>query len=449
MNLDGQLQSSSCDFGDGFETQNTPNNDKIEMALLAYQYATQFRDDISRLDANESGYTFVGPDTIDHSGAITALPTTPALTAGQAIAANGAFSWKLNAIAGSVPGGKEVFLELDVTGGDAWISITSLQSLPSRVGDPFDPFDHAWFKSSELTEFIYGSNVPELFVTVVNPSATSSVTAKLGRGFRDLTIPLVVTAPTANQQLSNRVIDVTGTIPSSLLGTVTQVVVRNSFFSGAENLATITGSSFAGRAVIGLGENAIIVEGLNALGDRVTRSVVRRVVGVISGTPAQPNALIESSVVYVLTWDRANDVDLYVTDPQSRTIWFADREIPSVGRLDFDSGFQDPGFGPEVITFFANGPSLPGVFDVDVHYYSDNGLGDPPTDFAVDVILNESNASEKVGFRFVSSSPLTNPDLCTNNVCQPGSTGPSWANDVVRVSCDGATGMDRKCSLIQ
>jgi hypothetical protein len=73
-----------------------------------------------------------------------------------------------------------------------------------------------------------------------------------------------------------------------------------------------------------------------------------------------------------LGWNNTSDLDLWVTDPNNETIYWAESSSSSGGWLDYD---DTDGYGPENI-FWDSGNSIPGVYKVEVDYYSGTGTAE-------------------------------------------------------------------------
>lgn len=247
---------------------------------------------------------------------------------------------------------------------------------------------------------------------------------------------LEIISPVVDHVYNQRVINVKGKIPFEVLDRVENVVITQPNVSGTRNVASISGDEFTGKAVISLGNNSITIVGLDENGQEVTLPVTVPFVGVEHSNPTAVNALVKSNMVYVLSWDtNSTDLDLYVSDPQNRTIWYGNRSISGVGRQNVD---DVNGFGPEVTTFFYDENASEGNYEVNVNYYS----GSPDTYYTVDVLLNEGNSPETVGYRYVAENPLTSASH--GQGFPPYSTSSSWGADVFRIHCRG-TGAEQVC----
>lgn len=66
-----------------------------------------------------------------------------------------------------------------------------------------------------------------------------------------------------------------------------------------------------------------------------------------------------------LSWNQANDIDLWVTDPNGEMIVYYNRNSSSGGELDYD---DTDGYGPENI-YWPSGEAPTGDYLVNVHYY--------------------------------------------------------------------------------
>ena len=427
-NLATHLSSSdwNCEFCDGFGSN---NNNTLVSALLDYQYSTVKQNDISLLDSNEDNTKFNFITTVTQ----TLNPATNQTSLQIGVPANGVRSYTVMSV-GTIPSGKEAFIRVTATGHGAWVSF---------VEDDIN--NSSWIDTTNQTEFVYGHNgtAPELFVTVVNPSTENTTNVSLVVGIRDIpTDVLTIIFPSSNQDYNNRVISVSGTIPASLNGTVSKVLIEQPNISGSMNIANISGSAFSGKAVIRLGQNTISVVGLDSNNNRITSPTTVSFTGIEHSNSTAQNALIKSNMVYVLQWDtNYSDLDMYVTDPSNQTIWYGNRSISGRAHQDID---DVNGYGPEVTTYFTNGNAPAGNYEVNINYYSTHGAS--TTHYTVDVLLNEGSNAPVTGY-FYSSYP-NNPVTSGNHGSgfPPSTTNSSWGADVIKVNCNG-TGEDQNCAL--
>ncbi len=91
------------------------------------------------------------------------------------------------------------------------------------------------------------------------------------------------------------------------------------------------------------------------------------------------NSSAEAADIWVqLTWDKDDtDVDLYITEPgpSNFTLWYMEEVSPDTGaEIDVD---DIDGYGPEHYYLSVNQGHIlyTGIYEVDVHYYSDHGNG--------------------------------------------------------------------------
>jgi hypothetical protein len=99
-----------------------------------------------------------------------------------------------------------------------------------------------------------------------------------------------------------------------------------------------------------------------------------------------------------LTWDTNNtDVDLYVTEPNGNTIYYARSSSSTGGQLDRD---DTNGYGPENIYWLQEAPD--GDYKVSVNYYS----GGPETNYYI--TINTPNKSKTFEGKLVSYRQTNN-----------------------------------------
>jgi hypothetical protein len=223
---------------------------------------------------------------------------------------------------------------------------------------------------------------------------------------------IFVSNPLAGQDVTTHDVQLIGSL-SGALAPSTEV---RAFMKGVEHNVPVVGQNFNHTLPVSAGPNTMIVmAGVNiasqSLWFKNGATLMRDFDGVFS----------TNSLVTTLTWNQDNtDVDLYVTQPDGQTAWFADLVTSHGLTLDFDNV---TGFGPEHITL-ATPPAaqvLPGLYVIRVHYYSSHGTGQAITG-QVSVVVNENQPGqvfEQVSFSIPVSSPANS---------LPGSVGPDWVD---------------------
>lgn len=106
-------------------------------------------------------------------------------------------------------------------------------------------------------------------------------------------------------------------------------------------------------------------------------------------TPQRQNretTLQTGDVQVTLRWNSADDLDLYVRDPDGEIVSFFNREVPSGGQLDVDanSSCRVRNIAPLENTFWPAGSGVPGRYMAIVELYSDCG-SNAPADFTLEV----------------------------------------------------------------
>ena len=436
-----EMNNADCDFGSHL---GTTRSSSLEAALTYYNYATMFRADVNLLDkeGNEGPYKFVESNykfqdpyypTVDEW--LRHTPSTRLLILSKwEIPPAGAVSFWVEGVDGDVPDGKVA--ELAIT--------TSRETLVSLVSD--DPEfgrnrigtdRHAWFSTggTGMSSYVYESaSVPKTFVTLVNPSITSSTTVNSIRfGIVDeLTEVPAITSHDDNATVSNRVVTVAGTIPEAVASRVDAVEVT------ANGVVTHVGmnsdGSFVADVVVALGTNLVRAQGLDSTSAPVTAAKTISIQGVAAASSGR-NALLASRLVLVLRWNTdRTDLDIYSTDKDGDTIWYRNRSEPP-GVLDYD---DTSGFGPEVVSYRETEAAeyVGGRFEVDVHYYS----GSPPTAYTLDVVMNETSGANRRQRRFES---VVDHTVSASSQRGPDGSGRSRHNDILTVTCDD----QRICSV--
>lgn len=419
---------AGCNFGDHFGADKAAS---LEAALAYYNYATQFENKISLLDTGEPDTRFAfDKPSFGFSGYWSstdlwvASGTAVDLLNVSNIPAAGAYSFKVPAVSGQLPAGKiaELIVDSDQT---LFVSIVSadsqFQGLNALGNRP-----HSWFTTTDQASYIYTANntVPELFVTIVNPNLTNRAIVKVSFQIRDAqTATPTITSHATGAQVSNRVITIAGEIPTEARGTTNSVVLTVNGI--ATTVPMNSDGTYSVEAVVTLGQNIIKVQGFN--GATPTTNVKVITLQGVESASAGINALIPSRAVFVLRWNTdQTDVDIYSTDKDNNTIWYSST-IVGPGYLDHD---DTTGYGPEVVSYRATGDTIyiNGTFNLDVHYYA----GSAPTNFTLDVILNETEGDNRRVLRFQSITQLPSGNGSENS---PTGAGASRFNDIVTISC--------------
>ncbi|GAC13861.1 PKD domain-containing protein [Aliiglaciecola lipolytica] len=438
-NLNGLLNGMGCDFGDHFGANNSAS---LASALSFYNVATQLNNSISSLDSNETNIVFpfekpnyrFSPNLSSTVADLLAQPDNTIYTLQNVaqIKSAGAVSFEVPAFTGTMPEGKVAELLIESTS-QVYVSIAS-NDAGFQSTNTIDGVPHTWFSSSLQSSYVYGeglTNLPKLFVTLVNSDEDADATVKVSFKVRDeLNVDTIITSHQSGEDVSDRVISISGNIPDEGQDATTDVHITA---NGITTIVPMSSSgSFEGSVVMSLGANNVKAQGFNG-SSPTTREEIITLNGVAAGSTGV-NALIASRVVFVLRWDTATDIDIYSKDPLAETIWYSDRTA-TLGNLDRD---DTSGYGPEVVSYRADGNTAysNGQFDVDVHYYS----GSPSTNYTIDVILNETEGANRRNYQFNSTTPLT---VSSSSEAGVDDTGTSRFNDILFISCNAA----RVCGL--
>lgn len=439
-NLTSLFNDWSCNFGAHLGNSKTSS---LEAALTYYNYATQHVGHLSLLDSNESNtFSFDKPNYQFDKPWLASVADWVALPGGTEhklngvsnIPSAGAYSFKVPAISGQLPEDKVAEL---VVGSNREVIVSVTSESSDFVGtNTIGSDSHTWFSTVDQTSYIYDANgtVPGVFVTVVNPSLDDSAKVDIYFKIRDkLDVDTIITSHVTGEQVSNRVVSIAGNIPDEdgARESVSKVTVT---VNGIATDTTMNSDgSFVADVVVTLGDNIIKAQGFSG-STPVTNEEIITIQGVES-TSTGRNALIASRAVFILRWDtNATDLDIYSTDKNDGTIWYSDgTEGP--GNLDYD---DISGFGPEVISYRSTNDDVyvNGTFDVDVHYYS----GSQSTNYTLDVVLNETEGSNRRLLKFNSIVPHTQSNSSQDG---PRGSGASRFNDILAVSCSS----QRICSL--
>jgi len=432
--LANELSNASCNFGNHLGVEKYQS---LEAALVYYQYATLFKNKISLLDPNESdtAFQFI---TSNHQFNQTWLSTVTewlnlsnttkfVLNGVTKIPAVGAFSFKVKAIEGELTENKVAEITFE---SDNELLVSIISDSPSFEGiNRLGNYEHTWFSTSDQSSYIYNfdGTLPELFVTVVNPSLSDNADVEISLKIRDsLDADTIISSPQNGDNVQHRVISIVGSIPENAREQATHVVVS---CSGLKSKTAInTDGSFVEDIIVSVGSNTIKAQAFNENNIPVTNEEIITINGQENNS-GERNALVPTRAVFVLRWDTDdNDLDIYSTDKNNGTIWYSNLQQSS-GYLDYD---DTEGYGPEVLSYKDDGSDLyiNGTFSIDVHYYS----GSQTTNYVLNVILNETDgASNFRSYKFNSIVPHYEGNSDEDG---PDGSGDSRYNDLINISCN-------------
>ena len=168
LNFLNVLDELDCDFG---EHLGQDRKSSLEAALTYYNYATQFKDEMSLLDENELIHFLF--EATRHSfspsvgGSFSPLPGETVYRVGQTheligvhnIPPAGAYSFHVPSIGGSIPAGKVAELSIDSGSSELIVSVTSSYpnfeggvGLPlNTIGPEQEQDPHTWFSTRDRT----------------------------------------------------------------------------------------------------------------------------------------------------------------------------------------------------------------------------------------------------------------------------------------------------------
>ena len=230
------------------------------------------------------------------------------------------------------------------------------------VADPYNPNKFEIFFSNELLAPAGTYQAWMAAKSIGSPLLCyNMVELEVGGGIDPPVV--VITFPDVDPyDTAARNIDIVGDI-TNFSGTEATMEVN-----GTPQTISVSGGHFDDIAILVSGDNFIKVsaEGPGGIGsDTVT----------VNSSAANADLWIR------LTWDKDDtDVDLYITEPgpSNFTCWYSDKISPDSGaQLDIDN---ISGFGPEhYYLSVAEGHTLyPGIYEIDVHYFSDHSTGRTP-----------------------------------------------------------------------
>ena len=179
------LESAECDFGNHLGATEKAT---LESALVFYQYATLNRRDYGLLDPDDvhvAGdfvvpYSFAWSSVLDTTDGWLNRATEAAYPlASRSIPPSGAFSFYVPNIEGQLPENIGAELTVKVQGGLAAVisMMSSDVSFEGAPGQELDGHPHVSLETTSIKSHRYGSpaGVPQLFVTIVNPSLDDGV----------------------------------------------------------------------------------------------------------------------------------------------------------------------------------------------------------------------------------------------------------------------------------
>jgi len=110
--------------------------------------------------------------------------------------------------------------------------------------------------------------------------------------------------------------------------------------------------------------------------------------GTGAGSTRGPITSVGTGDVQVtLTWQAEVDLDLYVTDPNGDTVYFANDRVPSGGELDRDNMCGDFEWGRPENVYWPAGGAPAGTYTVKVDYWSSCGDASPSVAWTVRTIV--------------------------------------------------------------
>ena len=205
-NLNNVIAASDCDFGNHLDQGEEDRSDNIETAITYYQYATQFRTQLSLLYETSHGKLF----DLRHGSSnvldppLIVLPTNvpegepfvyrlslppfndPVQPTPFSIPSTGAYSVEVGPTLGSMPNSAVTELVVVPVTGELIVSMMAYADQVSR--DDFNAMNtigpdealHAWFSTRDTHSYVISNTtVPVFTFTVVNPSPDNAVKANI------------------------------------------------------------------------------------------------------------------------------------------------------------------------------------------------------------------------------------------------------------------------------
>lgn len=227
-----------------------------------------------------------------------------------------------------------------------------------------------------------------------------------------------ITQPIAGQTVSTR----SATLAGSLTGGLNPLTKLYAEVKGVGREIPVASGTFRDTIEVSNGTNTIVLlAGVDIANQSNWYKNAATLIHEINGN------LPNSALFITLGWEQAGtDVDLYVTNPQGQTVYYASRSSGGL-TLDFD---DTDGFGPEHVTLDSSASIQPGDYRVRVHYYRTDG-GVAATG-KVHMVVNEGQDNQRAKeVRF--SIPTANASNAA-----PGSSGADWV-DVGRINILNST----------
>ena len=204
-NLHRVIADSDCDFADHLNQEGMDHSGNIETGIAYYQYATQFKNDLSllfetmRFEAFDMGHfggvlepsLLVLPGSLPEGERLVyrlSLPpfNDPARPTPFVVPSTGAYSVQVAASFNDLPDATVAELVVVPVAGDLIVSMVAYADMVNRedfnamntIGPDEDL--HAWFSTAETRSYVISkTTVPGFTFTVVNPSPDEAVEANI------------------------------------------------------------------------------------------------------------------------------------------------------------------------------------------------------------------------------------------------------------------------------
>ena len=408
----------------------------LDAMLLYYSHATLFAKKISILDQNENDegvryyqtpYRF-HPALPEDVSAWTdpAKELWPKLTNIHYIPELGAYSFVVPAVEGALPEGKiaELIIESE---SNLTVAITSKDPIFTAkkkiAGQPYEVF-----KSGTRHSYIYGSKgkIPELFVTMTNPSIVDRPIVKVFFRIRDkknasIEIRLgndeiITSRPVKHplRRIHGYVVQKEGSADP-----IHTVVITNQH-GIAQSAPVQENGVFYAKAMLSAGHNMIRYQGFNDQGPQT--EIFKEYVYArpyethewsldeLAEELKMTFGVVPAKVQFAVAWDTEGGMDIFSTDKAGQTIW---RGEPYVGQGLYQNSKRDYMY-PEIITYrVANDDSyIDNEFDLDIRYRWTidrtryDQYSKETANYKIYILLNEDDVQHKKMLKFQSIVPL-------------------------------------------
>lgn len=277
-----------------------------------------------------------------------------------------------------------------------------------------------------ITDGASGTGSGMVVATINGNSATDARSGTIQIAEQTVTInqagtsdaQITVTSHNSQQQTSDRIVTLVGTVVSGGIPVKTlEISNGTTTFTG-----NVTNGQFSIPVTLTFGTNSLT---FRTFGQDANQNTVE-----CPNNMTAPFVLTlisdQAAILVTLTWDTNNtDIDLYVIDPTGDYSCYYHKATADGGKLDYD---VTQGYGPEHWTLLGtNTVRWNEPYKVRLHYYSDHTSGSTPSNYTVNVLVNEGTSSAHT-YTYTGSMTVDNSSNST-----PTGTGDDW-RDIVTIT---------------